>query len=198
MRTAAQRGGRPHRLELMAAFTILEIKYRDGEKAMFGGHEKINLSVVLMLLLAFAQVASAVYTEPTRRTVLNEVIELSDEQASFPIYLSDAGDYFTEVYLTDQNGEVDRSHQKPITLELRIDFLRKGKLLRSEKQRVEFAPGEVNKTLFTARAPLDLPQRRNIEVVVAAQNIGATPEPAANNLRLQITRKFEVGPIFLR
>ena len=121
--------------------------------------------------MLFAHVASAVYTEPTRRTILNEIIEISRDQTSFPIYLSDAGDYFTEIYLTDQNGETDNSHRTPVAFELKVDFLRKGKLIRSEKQAVEFAPGEVSKTLFTTRAPLDLPQRRNLQVVVEAQSL---------------------------
>ena len=159
---------------------------------------QISLIFFLACAVLFAHAASAVYTEPTRRTVLNEIIEVSREQTSFPIYLSDAGDYFTEIYLTDENGEIDNTHQTPVALELKIEFLRKGKLIRSEKQSVKFAPGEVSKTLFTTRAPLDLPQRRNLEVVVEALNLSAAAGSEPNKLRLQITRKFEVGPIFLR
>ena len=161
--------------------------------------KNIVISVFAILIIGGVQSSHAVYTEPTRRMVLNEVIDFSQQKNTFPIYLSDAGRYFAEVYLTDANGEVNDSHQRPISLQVKVDFLRKGKLLRSETHTVEFAPGEVNKTLFTARAPNDLPQRRNIDVAVAVANMGDTPEDRlASNLRLQITRKFEFAPIFVR
>ena len=159
---------------------------------------RYRISILLALFFVTHSVF-AVYTEPTRRTVLNEVVQLSGAEANFPIYLSDAGDYFAEVYLTDKDGEVVNSHQQAVTLDLKIDFLRKGKLIRSETAQVEFAPGEVNKTLFTARAPLDLPQRRGMEVVVVASPLADNKTDSETaSLRLQITRKFEFGPIFVR
>ena len=118
------------------------------------------LAIHTLLLILFAQASAAVYTQPTRRTVLNEVIELAQSESTFPVYFSDAGQYFAEVYLTNEKGDVDNSHTHAISLQVKVDFLRKGELLRSERRTIEFAPGELNKTLFTARAPRDLPQRK--------------------------------------
>ncbi|MEM7465671.1 MAG: hypothetical protein AAF387_02170 [Pseudomonadota bacterium] len=156
--------------------------------------------ILLILVMLISSQSHAVYTEPTRRLVLNEIIETGTDSVTYPLYLSDAGHYFTEMYLTDEAGDIDHERKVPVSLEVKVEFTRKGKLLRSETKRVEFAPGEINKTLFTTFTPRDLPQRKNMDVTVAiaAVNSSGEAQDAVTNVRLQITRKFEFGPIFVR
>ncbi|MGR8947263.1 MAG: hypothetical protein ACU84Q_04395 [Gammaproteobacteria bacterium] len=159
-------------------------------------HRAQSFSIILSLLFV-SFVADANYTEPTRRTVLNEIIAPGTTgSAIYPLYLSDAGRYYAEVYLTDANGETANSHQRPINLEVEIEILRKGKTLRSEINQVEFKPGEASKILFWARAPFDLPQRKGMEVNVAIRDPnGSIASGGVHGVRLQITRKFEIGPL---
>lgn len=156
------------------------------------------LNIIATATLVFSSlVVEAYYTEPTRRTVLNEVIDPAVEDAVYPLYLSDAGRYYAELYLTGADGETANTHQQPISLKVEIDFVRKGKLLRSENAIVEFKPGEANKLIFWARAPFDLPQRKGMDVNVSIEDLNGNIQAGdAQNVRLQITRKFEFGPIF--
>ena len=151
----------------------------------------------LVSLIGWSLVANAYYTEPTRRTVLNELIDPAVKETVYPLYLSDAGRYYAELYLTGADGETTNNHNQPINLKVEIEFLRKGKLLRAENTIVEFKPGESNKLIFWARAPFDLPQRKGMDVNVSIEDLsGNVASSEAHNIRLQITRKFEFGPIF--
>lgn len=154
-----------------------------------------------LMLFGFALVVTSVsslaaYTEPTRRIALNELLEFSSEPSTFPLYLRYGGRYYAELYLENDQGEVDRSYDKPITLSVQIDIARKGRLLKSETKQVTFIPGEPHQTLFWTRAPFDLPQRKSLDMTVKLVGIQDGAIPQNQLLRLQVTRKFEFAPIF--
>jgi hypothetical protein len=153
------------------------------------------LSLLGLMLSAGLSANNVVYTEPTRRIVLNEVIAASPENVTFPLYLRDAGRYITELYLSNIDGEVDRSHDQTIRVEVKIDITRKGKILKSESKQIAFSPGQANHTLFWTRTPFDLPQRKNLDMTVTIAGVDNMPLAASQAFRVQMTRKFEFTPI---
>lgn len=157
---------------------------------------KIKNIIASALLLIVVNPCQAAYVEPTRRIALNEVIALSAQAQTYPLYLRYAGRYYAELYLVNDEGEIDHSYQQPLRLNVQIDFARKGRLLHSEFQEVEFTPGRPNQTVFWTRAPLDLPQRKNLDVTVKLNPLTTQALGAPQNVRLQITRKFEFTPIY--
>ena len=145
-----------------------------------------------MLIVTNAQ---AIYTEPTRRTVLNEVVEVSKtEPQEYPLYLSDAGRYYTEIYLEPR--EQASRHAKPVVFRLKLEVIRKDRILKSETAHLSIQPGEIHKTLFWTKTPWDLPQRKAMTVRVSVIEVNDEFRAHYDNVRLQMTRKFEFAPIF--
>ncbi len=149
-----------------------------------------------LLLACYSLSGGAAYTEPTRRIALNEALALSSEPTTYPLYLRYGGRYYAELYLQNADGDVDRTHTKPISIEVQIDIARKGRLLKSETKQVTFAPGQASQTLFWTRAPFDLPQRKNLDMTVTLVGIDDASTADIQTLRLQVTRKFEFTPIY--
>ena len=138
--------------------------------------------------------AQAFYTEPTRRTVLNEVVEASkSEPQEYPLYLSDAGRYYTEIYLEPR--EQTNHHAKPVKFRLKLEVIRKDRVLKSEIADLSLRPGEIHKTLFWTKTPWDLPQRKAMTVRVSVVEANDEFRAHYDNVRLQMTRKFEFAPI---
>ena len=159
------------------------------------GKKLAKLLIGLSFMMCSAS-SVAVYTEPTRRIALNEILDLSTEPSTYPLYLRYGGRYYAELYLEDEHGQVDSSHETTKTFLVQIDIARKGRLLKSETKQVSFAPGEPHQTLFWARAPLDLPQRKNLDKTVKIVGLENEAMSDSQSLRLQVTRKFEFAPIF--
>ena len=157
---------------------------------------KLTLILVGFSLMLCSVSSFAAYTEPTGRIALNELLEFSPEPSTFPLYLRYGGRYYAELYLENEHGETDRSHNKTITLNVQIDIARKGRLLKSEIKQVTFVPGQPHQTLFWTRAPFDLPQRKNLDVTVRLISVEDEAVSEKQLLRLQVTRKFEFAPIF--
>ena len=159
-------------------------------------YQRLTRVFIGFLLASYSLASVAVYTEPTRRIALNEALEVSAEPTTFPLYLRYGGRYYAELYLQNEAGELTRSHEHPISLQIQIDIARKGRVLKSETQQITFEPGQANQTLFWARAPFDLPQRKNLDMTVRLIDLADTSKSDIQSLRLQVTRKFEFAPIF--
>lgn len=159
-------------------------------------NQRLAQLIIGLLISCYSLSGAAAYTEPTRRIALNEALELSTEPNTFPLYLRYGGRYYAELYLQNEAGDIERSHEQPISIQVQIDIARKGRVLKTETKEVTFAPGQANQTLFWTRAPFDLPQRKNLEMTVKLTGISDATNADIQSLRLQVTRKFEFTPIY--
>ena len=138
------------------------------------------------LLLAAAGATNATYYPPIDRLVLNEVVNAAPS-ASYPFYLPKRGRYYAEII---REGNVDAA--TPQALDLTVRVMRDAKVLFEKRVQQTLAADDPGTTLFWLNSPYDVPDRRELTVTVASNT------PLASPLRLQITRKYELLPLFVR
>ncbi len=161
------------------------------EDAVSCGEMKYLMLLVGTTVLMSAAVVSPADANSSRLTVLNAVIEpVPGVKNVFQLYLSRLGTYYAELYLESEH--VPR--HKPIDLALTVSFLRREKLMLSRELEIQFVPGKNVATLFFFDVPYDLPQRKNIEVVVSFSEVDPRLKDHFEVVRLQMTRKVQIVP----
>lgn len=156
---------------------------------------RITLALGLLLI---AGAAAAEYYPPTRRTVLNEVIApAADPELQFPLYLSKRGAYYAELIREPPAGDGSAATPAAAAADLAftIQILREGEVLFSQDYRRRVSPDFAGETLFWLDVPSDLPQRRDLNVIVRFDPASAGRDQPTPGLRLQITRKLELLPL---
>jgi hypothetical protein len=160
--------------------------------------ERGSLYRALLLLLLWLQPVAADpirYTPPPLgRIVFNEII---GPHTRAPLRLPKRGRYYAELILEPASPTTAIALSAPLALELDFIFRRHDRLLHQQALAVSFAPDERAKTLFWIEAPNTLPDRATLEVEILLRETSPTQlQPV--NLRLQLTRKLELGPFLLR
>ena len=135
---------------------------------------RLTRILAIAALAVAAMPAAGVYTEPTRRIVLNEVVDVpQSEPAIYDLYLSRGGRYYTELYLEPRSDESRLAHREPVELTVAITVTRRDRIVHSEQVPVHVAPGEIHQTLLWAKSPWDWPQRKNMQVSFTVQSANA-------------------------
>ena len=135
------------------------------------------------------------YTQPPLgRLVFNEL--LSGETTA-PLRLPKIGEYYAELILEPADGATDVVLSEPLAVDLEVNVARREHALLKRTVKVSFAPGERAKTLFWLNVPNHLPNRTDLEMHVSLREPTATQFVHAK-LRLQLTRKIEFSPVFVR
>ena len=153
-------------------------------------------TILALLLLTLATTAGAAdwyrYEAPPRgRTVFDQV--LSGDLVT-QLRLPRTGRYYVE--LIRERGPAGDA-EPPLAASLEFTVARGKRPLLARSVDVTYAPGERARTLFWLNVPDSLPDRTRLAFNVSLR--GADPaQLAATPLRLQITRKLEMAPWFVR
>lgn len=160
----------------------------------------MKTSLLLTLIIGFAVGTSADaarYIPPNLgRLVVNEVLPAAAESAptELPVYLDKTGRYFAELFIETQPGAVFSELTIPLTLDINFIFTYRQRVLRAVPLTFTLDPGQRHKTLFYIDSPFPLPERKDLQLQVSLR--GASAETLqGNQLRLQLTRKFEQLPM---
>ena len=158
----------------------------------------MRLSIVLLLALTLWANAGAEtfrYTQPPLgRLVFNELLT---GETTAPLRLPKIGEYYAELILEAPDGTTDVVLREPLAVDLEVNVARREHALLKRTVKVSFAPGERTKTLFWLNVPNHLPNRTNLEMHVSLRE-PSTTQFADAKLRLQLTRKIEFSPVFVR
>ena len=153
---------------------------------------------LLLLTLALTATTGAQtfrYAQPPLgRLVFNEIL---NGEINAPLRLPKIGEYYAELILEPPEGAKDVVLSAPLALELDVRVARGEHPLLNRSVAVSFAPGERVKTLFWLNVPDHLPNRTNLDMHVSLREPAGTQLSKAK-VRLQLTRKIEFSPIFLR
>ncbi len=158
----------------------------------------MRLSLLILLPLALWANAGADtfrYAQPPLgRLVFNELL---NGEVSAPLRLPKIGQYYAELILEPPEGATDVILSEPLAVQLEVNVARHEHPLLTRAVSVSFAPGERSKTLFWLNVPDHLPNRTSLEMHVSLREPTATQLGTAR-LRLQLTRKIEFSPVFVR
>jgi len=158
----------------------------------------MRLFLLVLLPLALCVNAAAEtfrYAQPPLgRLVFNEIL---NGEVTAPLRLPKIGQYYAELILEPAEGEKDVVLSAPLALDLDVSVARHEHPLLNRSVSVSFAPGERSKTLFWLNVPDHLPNRTNLEMHVSLHPLDSAVLGNAR-LRLQLTRKIEFSPIFVR
>ena len=160
----------------------------------------MRLFHLLLLLLPIGLWANAHadtfrYAQPSLgRLVFNQIL---DREVTAPLRLPKIGEYYAELILEPGEGEKDVVLNAPLALDLEVNVARRERALWNRNVAVSFAPGERSKTLFWLNVPDHLPNRTTLEMHVSVRNADSL---ALGNtrLRIQLTRRMEFSPFFVR
>ena len=157
---------------------------------------RLFLLVLLPLALwANAEAETFRYAQPPLgRLVFNEIVT---DQVTAPLRLPKIGEYYAELILEPGEGEKDVELSGPLALDLDVSIARREHQLINRSVSVSFAPGERAKTLFWLNVPDHLPNRTNLEMHVSLRNPDGAPL-GHTRLRVQLTRRIEFSPFFVR
>jgi hypothetical protein len=152
--------------------------------------------LILALILGLSVVVTAqgarYVPQPVGRLMLNEVLPATvTDGTTLPLYLDKTGRYYAEILLEAPPDTAAVAEEVPLSFE--FVFRRGDRVLHAETVAVVLAPGERGKTLFWLEAPAQLPARRDMQVTVRLATL--PPSLAGHDLRLQLTRKFEMRPL---
>ncbi|MFT4560482.1 MAG: hypothetical protein ACI9BW_000216 [Gammaproteobacteria bacterium] len=147
---------------------------------------------LLVLMLGFATGACA---NSSRLTVFNEVLNTTpDVQTTYSVYLSRLGTYYAELYLEPDEQPAGRP-QSAVDLAVTVSFVRRAKILFSREVTVRFSPEKNVATLFFIESPHHLPQRKGLDMTVKFHHPDPSHLGLVDRVRLQLTRKLQVGPL---
>ena len=144
-----------------------------------------NLLLAAMLCAPSGATEARVYP-PIERLVLNQIVGAA-ASTNTPFYLPKRGRYYAEII---REGNTDGLPPQVVDLTVRV--MRDAKLLFEKHVQQTLAADTAGATLFWLNSPSDVPDRHELTVTVA------TNIPLTAPLRLQITRKYEGLPIFVR
>ena len=145
----------------------------------------LNILLAATLFTASGTTEARVYP-PVDRLVLNQIVSAA-ASTNTPFYLPKRGRYYAEII---REGNTDGLPPQVVDLTVRV--MRDAKLLFEKHVQQTLAADTAGATLFWLNSPSDVPDRHELTVTVA------TNIPLTAPLRLQITRKYEGLPIFVR
>ena len=155
------------------------------------------LSLLLLALLLTASANADIYRylpPPLGRVVFNELLS---GDARLPLRLPKIGEYYAELILEPLDGAAEVALSGPLAVELDVQVTRREHRLLTRTVAVNFVPGDRVKTLFWLNVPDHLPNRTSLELHVQLRETSQDQLRNAH-LRLQLTRKIEFSPFFVR
>ncbi len=158
---------------------------------------KHRISLMIPIMILAITVHAGAFAS-TRLIVLNEVLDATtDVDHSVPLYLSRLGSYYAELYL-EPGVVIDIERTVPLDLAFTVSFLRREELVLSKEVAISLEPGQDVATLFYLHSPYDLPQRKGLDVVVNFHDVDPHFKEYYEAVRLQLTRKAQLAPRFIR
>lgn len=155
-------------------------------------------TLILSLIVGLSLVATAqgarYVPPPVGRLMINEILPSTVVTGTtLPLYLERTGRYYAEILLEAPTDGAAGALTEAVPLAFDFEFRRGKRVLHAETVSVVLAPGERGKTLFWLEAPRQLPARRDLQLTVRLAAL--PPALAGHDLRLQLTRKFEMRPL---